>query len=158
MLAALLLAVACVPDTVTWSPTPTVSWSGACIDPPTIECFHAPVPPGEDCAPGCYNGAKPDGYILRWQRPGVAFDNQRRLVLACRTYLDDAGSPVSRFCPGRDLPFAVQKFQGSQLEEIIFTVSAYVGDPANVANEGPRSNTLTICMPKVYPGRPARYE
>ena len=158
MIAALVLAVACVPDLVAYSRTPVVTWDRPpCLDAVSIACWREPVPPDEDCAPGCYaDGVRPDGYVLRWQRPGVAFDDQRRLVLPCSTAYDEAGAAVGRFCPGRDLGYPVQRFNSSELEVIDYVVSAYAGTPT-VAHEGGRSNVVAICMPEWWHGRGTPY-
>ena len=149
MLAGLLLAV-CTPlptcspvvSTSCASPTPVLTWDKPCLT--GISCWLEPVPPGEDCAPGCYDGGRPDGYVMRWQRPGVPFDDVRRMVLPCFTEVDEFGAPVARRCPARDIGYPVQRFCSAELEEILYEVSAYIGEPT-VANEGPPSNVVSVC-------------
>lgn len=145
MIAALLLAAACTPDPA-YRGTPTLA-----VDPPACLggslCGQMVAPVGEFCAPACYpERGRPAGTVWYWQRPAVAYDTQRRMVHPSRELSGDSGELTGRYYPGLSLPYAVQKFNASQLEPINFAVAWYWGDPTT-ANESGKSNTVTVCMP-----------
>jgi hypothetical protein len=120
-------AATCTPDLATYTPTPTLKWDQVTVAPGSVLV----------------------GYKLFWRFPGGTF--QFLVDLPCWTEEDG-----SRNCPGGALipDLAVQRFVVGQLETIEFALKAY-DTRGGVSVDF--SNAVSICMPEIYPGRPAPY-
>lgn len=131
MIAAILIAATCVPDVVSWTPTPVAEWV-------------------QDYPAGGGGYAPTAGYRVYWQRTG---DTSWRGSTDWPAFHGDAEQgPIY---PGISLGFPLQRAYPTnvQAEEIRMVVKAV--SAANV--ESAPSEIITICAPKVYPGRPAPY-
>jgi hypothetical protein len=112
---------ACVPDTVTWTPTPTLQWD--------------PVPDA-DLA----------GYRVYWRDGFGPF--AVLVTLPCQPILDDDGATVvGRYCPGTDAPIALQRYISLEFENVEIVVRAYDTADNISAND---SNNVFVCLPHIW--------
>jgi hypothetical protein len=122
MIAGLLLlgALACVPDTVHFTPTPVLSWD--------------------------HDLLRTVGYRPYFRGDGEPWTRCSDLLLWYE--LNDDGSwnldgPTYRY--GRDLPWPVQRCTDRQLEVLEWTIRAY-----NAFGESESAPPVTICMPQLW--------
>ena len=131
MIAALLLMVLC-------TPLPTCPSPGGTCASPTPVAIHDPVA-----------DAALLGYTIYYREPGGVF--QKLVDLPCEEP-DESGAVL---CRTPTLGAALQRYcpscvAGSMYE---FAVKAYTA----TSSSPNYSNTVSICMSPIYPGRPAAY-
>jgi len=100
------------------------------------------------------------GYTLYYNVPGGV--PQKLIDFDCEHYdLDGDGSQETRFCRCADMGCPVQRYcpNCAPLNPYEFSVKAYA-DPTSGGRvwSAAFSNVVTICMPPIYPGRPAVYQ